>query len=216
MRVFLTGVLCLLTNLCFAQGSGHVQDVDGRPYFQKNNIEYRGSPYLFSSWAKASVVTSSGNTYADMLINIDVYNNMPVFIKNDTVYSFSEKIKEFIVTDKQTTISFAKGSAFKSSVLPDVFMQKLGTAPVFLKQTTKTLVEVPTYDSPNKTYRFQEMTAYYIETKTGFEKLTLNKNDAKKIFQENWKAMEKYADKNEISFKSETGWLKLLDYYKTL
>jgi hypothetical protein len=216
MRFVIAGLLLILSTFCFAQGSGHVQDVSGRPYFQKNFDEYRGSPYLFSSWAKASVITSTGNTYPNMLINIDVYNNMPVFIRNDTVYSFSENIKEFTVTDNQTTVYFAKGSAFTSAFLPDVFMQKLNASPVFLKQTRKVVVEVPTYDSPNKVYRFQESVIYYTETKNGFQKISLNKNDAKKIFFQKWNELEKYADKNDISFKSEEGWRKLLEYYKTL
>jgi hypothetical protein len=141
---------------------------------------------------------------------------MPVFIKNDTVYSFSEDIREFVVTDNKTTLTFSKGSVFKSSSLPEVFMLKLHDAPVFLKQTTKKLSEVPTYDSPNKIYRFQENITYYTQTNTGFEKHSLNKNDAKKIFFNKWKELEKFADKNDISFKSEQGWIQLLDYYKTL
>lgn len=216
MRVIIAVIVCSISLVSQAQGSGHVQDVSGRPYFQKNYDEYRGSPYLFSSWAKASVITSRGNTYPDMLVNIDVYNNMPVFIKNDTVFSFSEDIREFVVTDNKTTLIFSKGSVFKNSALPEVFMLKLHDAPAFLKQTTKNLIEVPTYDSPNKTYRFQETITYYIQTKSGFEKHSLNKNDAKKVFYENWKELEKFADKNDISFKSEEGWIKLLDYYKTL
>jgi hypothetical protein len=216
MRVYIACLL-LTTSFCgFSQGSGRVQDVNGRPYFEKNYNEYRGSPYLFPSWAKASVITSGGNTYSDMLINIDVYNNMPVFIKNDTVYSFTENIKEFVVTDNQTRIYFSKGSAYKSQLLPDVFMQKLNESPVFLKQTIKRVVEVPTYDSPNKVYRFQESVIYYTETKNGFEKINLNKKDAGKIFFQKWSEVEKYAGKNDISFKSEEGWCKLFDYYKTL
>jgi hypothetical protein len=216
MRLLIICIFCLLTSYGFAQSSGHVQDVNGRPYFQKNFDEYRGSPYLFSSWAKASVITSNGNAYPDMLINIDVYNNMPVFIRNDTVYSFTENIREFVITDNQTTVYFSKGSAFRSPLLPDVYMQKLNASPVFLKQTRKVVVEVPTYDSPNKVYRFQESVIYYTETQNGFEKVSLNKNDAKKIFRQKWNEIEKFADKNDLSFKSEEGWRKLLEYYKTL
>jgi hypothetical protein len=216
MGIVIACLLLTTASFCFAQGSGRMQDVNGRPYFEKNFDEYRGSPYLFPSWAKASVITASGNTYPDMLINIDIYNNMPVFIKNDTVYSFTESIKEFVVTDNQTTLYFSKGSAFKSALLPDVFMQKLYASPVFLKQTIKRVVEVPTYDSPNKVYRFQESVVYFTETKNGFEKISLNKNEAKKIFWQKWNEIEKYADKNDISFKSEDGWRKVFDYYKTL
>jgi hypothetical protein len=217
MRFFLFLFLLVFCYCSHAQkNSGNIYDISGKPYAGTKYNEYNGTPYLFTSWAKANVITASGTVYPDMLVNINVYENMPVFLKGDTIYSFSDKIKEFIITDKTTTLYFSKGSAFNTEGLPDVYMQKLNPIPVFLKQVSKTLIEVPSYDNPNKIYRFQDNVTYYAEAGGHFEKIHLTKSDAKKVFASKWNQVEEYADKSNISFKNENGWLSLFNYFKTL
>jgi hypothetical protein len=212
MRITITSCLLLVSLFSFSQV---YQDINGKPYVAKSLDIYQGSPLLFPSWAKANIITASGKSYNNMAVNIDVYQDLPLFIRSDTTYSFAETVREFVITDKTTQLVFKKGKDIDPS-LPDHFMQVISAEPVFVKSVTKTVVEVPGYDSGNKQYRFSENKIYYAKIDGTIQKINLSKTDAMKVFADKWVAVQACVAAMNLSLKKEDGWASVLAAYTTL
>ncbi|MDB5251308.1 MAG: hypothetical protein JWP27_477 [Flaviaesturariibacter sp.] len=210
-----TPLLLLFVLFFSASRAQFLQDVNGRPYLTTNYEQYEGSPLLFSSWVQARVVTSSGKVYDSMLINIDVYQDQPLFVRDGVTYTFTDKIQEFSLTDGLTNLTFKKGHLI-SADLPDVFMELVSTKPLVVKHSTRKLVDVPTYGTMTHSFRFADATVFYSNVGGSFRKITLSKKEAETLFASKWKEVSAYADQTDLSFKTEAGWRMLLRYYSTL
>ncbi len=171
MKNLLFALLILLGNTASAQ---FIQDVDGRPYQAKRTEIYEGSPLLFDDWVTAKVVAGDGKVYENMLINVDLYQGMPLFFKDGKVYTFTADIKEFTLVGEKTKMTFKKGQLIDSS-LPNVYFEVVKTNPLVLKNISKKLVEVQSYGSANKQYKFQEEVLIYAAINGKLQKLSLAK-----------------------------------------
>jgi hypothetical protein len=208
--------LLLLATFFYATSNAQfLQDVNGKPYLTTSYEQYEGSPLLFTSWVNAQVVTASGRVYDSMLINIDLYQDMPLFIRNGQTFTFTDKITEFTLTDGQTKMVFKKGHLLGAN-LPDVFMEVLSASPLFARNSTRKLVDVPSYGTVTRQYRFAEANLFYATVNGSVQKISLSKSDAEKVFGSKWKEVSAYASRNDLSFKSESSWRSLLAYYNTL
>jgi hypothetical protein len=150
-----------------------------------------------------------------MLVNFDIAQNLPIFFRDEKIWTFSEEITEFTLEDHSAKMTFKLGKHLNAT-LPNVYLEILHEGPTLLKKYDRALVEVPTYASSNKRYRYAESTVYYVLIENEYKKINLSKENAQKVFSLKWSEIEDYAKKNNISFKSEDGWLKLLSHYKTL
>ncbi|MFN2438603.1 MAG: hypothetical protein ABR503_05350 [Chitinophagaceae bacterium] len=211
-------IACLLTALfLFITGSysQYIQDIHGRPYFATKYSEYQGSPFLFDNWKEADVITAKGEKFEKMIVNVDLYGNTALFNRNDTVYMFIEDIKEFSINEGSATHFFKKGKAMNAQ-LPDVFMQVLSSKPLIAKSVTKQLVEMQGYGTATKVYNFAQSVNYYGEIDGSVQKIKLTKADAQKLFYKKWEQVQTYAASNNLSYKTDTGWMQLLLYYQSL
>ena len=199
--------LLLLFGSLFASAQ-FLQDVGGKPYLQNAVEEYEGSPLLFKAWVKADVTTAGGKVYKDMLVNVDLQQDLPIFQREGKVFTFSEQINEFTISDGTAKMVFKRGASVSPS-LPNVLMEVISETPLVLKKHERNVVEVPSYGGSTKSFRYAENKSYYAEIDDGFKKITLSKESAEKLFSKQWKEIEEYAKKNNISFKTEDGWRKL-------
>lgn len=211
-----TFIFSLLIFCSFYSQGQLLQDIHGRPYLTKPYEEYDGTPFLFKDWVDAKVISSDGKAYDSMLINIDIYQNRLVFIREKLVYTFAEDdITELSVIEGEKKRNFKKGKIMDKT-LPDLFYEVLDTQPLLLKNTTRKLVDAPSYGGANKKYRFAEGKEFYASVNGTVQKISLNKSDAEKVFADKWKAVNDYAAQNKISFKTEEGWQSVCNYFKTL
>ena len=210
--VYLLIVLFLFSTGSHAQ---FIQDIHGRPYFTTKYNQYEGSPFLFDDWKEADVITAKGEKFEKMMVNIDFYGNTVLFNRNDTVYMFAEVIKEFSINEGSATYVYKKGRAINTQ-LPNVFMQVISTKPVITKHVVKQLIETQGYGTASKIQKFTQGSDYYGEIDGSIKKIKFTKGDAQKLFYKKWDQMQAYASSNNLSYKTDTGWMRLLSYYESL
>lgn len=211
-------VVCLVIVLCsFCIGSygQFLQDINGRPYLITNYSEYQGSPFLFDDWKIADVITAKDDRLYKILVNVDVYGNTVLFNRNDSVYMFVEEIKEFNINEGSTNYVYKKGKILHP-LLPDVFMQVLSATPLLAKKVVKQLAQVQEYGSANKIQKFAQVTEYYGVIGGTINKIKLTKADAQNFFYNKWSQIQDYAFRNNISYKTNEGWMQLLSFYRSL
>ncbi len=138
-----------------------------------------------------------------------------LFNRNDTVYMFAEEIKEFSINEGSATYVYKKGKSINTQ-LPDVFMQVISTKPLVVKHVIKQLIEMQDYGTATKVHKFTQGSVYYGEIDGSMNKLKLTKGDAQKLFYKKWNEMQAYAFSNNLSYKTDAGWMQLLSYYQFL
>ena len=210
-------IFCLLFIFLsfFTASAQYLQDLNGRPYFTTKYREYEGSPFLFDDWKMANIVTAKGKRIEKIMVNVDLYGNTFLFNRNDTFYMFAEEIKEFNINEGLTSYFFKKGKAIDAQ-LPDIFMQVVSTNPLVARQVTKQLVETQGYGTATKINKFIPGYVYYGEIDGSIKKFKLTKADAQKFFYRKWDQVQAYASSNNLSYKTDAGWMQLLSYYQSL
>jgi hypothetical protein len=212
MKQFL---LCVILISALNSSGQLLQDVNGRPYLSTVYEEYEGSPLLFNDWVTARVITTNGNIYDSMLIDIDLYGGAVLFRKGTETYNFTEDVSEIFIVKGQEQITLKKG-AHISKMLPTGFYQIIGAEPLFMKHITRHKVDMPAYSATGKKYKLVTGKIFYGLISGELQKISLNKINAEKFFKDKWKALDDYAQKNSLSFKTEEGWLQLIRYYDTI
>ena len=205
----------LLLIICNSASSQFMQYANGEPFLTKTYEEYKGSPFLFDNFVRARVTTANGKVYDSVLVNLDLFGGNLIFLRDDKTYTFADPVAEFSVKKGSETQTFKKGKSF-SNGLPDVFVTPISAEPLLLTAGTINLVEGASYGSASKQYRFVQGKTIYTVKDGLVSKMNLTKSDAEKVFEKHWSAVNEFASKNKISFKSEEGWSALANYYKTL
>lgn len=189
-----------------------LQDIAGRPYIAKSSDEYTGSPLLFKGWVKATVNTANGKIYKDMMINLDLNQDIPIFLNENNVYTFSESINGFTINDSLAKITFKRGKLI-SAELPNVLLEVISDLPTVLKQFNREVVEVPGYGNGSKSYRYDEGKVYYALINNKVTKISLTKGNAQKVFAHKWDLIEAFAKQVSKCFTTESGWRKMAEHY---
>lgn len=208
-------LLVVLIFLSVSSSAQFLQDVNGRPYLSSSLSEYEGSPMLFEKWMLARVKTEDGKVYDSMYINLDIYQNIPLFLRDQQVYAFVSVVGEFNVDRDGIKQTFRRGNLIDKS-LPNHFYEVLSEAPLVIRNYSKKLIEVPTYSSANKQFRFAEASLFYAIPEKNIQKIIFSKLLAEKIFSQKWPEINNYATKNKISFKTYEGWKELLKFYQVV
>ncbi|HEY0059335.1 MAG TPA: hypothetical protein VGB56_09370, partial [Flavisolibacter sp.] len=138
-----------------------------------------------------------------------------IFLTDDKTYTFTEPVTEFFVRKGSDVVSFKKGGLI-SKGLPEGYYTTVSNQPHILKASTVNLVEVPVYGASTKQFRFVQGKAIYAVKDGVVSKINLTKSDAEKVFEKHWSAVNEFASKNKISFKTEEGWISLAKQYQSL
>lgn len=212
MKRLLLALFLFINISCYSQ---FIQDIHGRPYQMQSNEFFEGTPLLFNDWVTAKLVGSDGLVFENIRVNIDLYQGIPLFIREGKIYTFTSDIKEFNIVGEKTQITYKKGLLIDNS-LPDVFFEVLSTSPLVVMNIAKKVVELPSYGTGGKKYKFVEIPTVYATMNGGLQKISLNKSNAATLFQEKWELIKNYAEINNISFKTIEGWQAFTRHYQAL
>lgn len=196
--------------------SGQVlQDMTGRAYRSQSVDQLEGSPFLFKAWRKASVSFANGKNLDNVYLNIDLIQNLPVFVYNDSVYAFLDSISEFHTSDSMAYLKFRNGKLIHSE-LPDALIEVMSDNPLIIKKLEGYLVEVPGYGNARKKHRYTTNKSYYVVTDSRLKKMSLNEASAKITFGANWKSIREFVSKGDLNFKYEDTWRKIIAFQAEL
>ena len=189
-----------------------------RPFYQiPSNIQ--GNPFYSSVWMPGIVRTDRGIEYSNLLLKFDVYNNQLVFSVNDSMFRFTEPVKEFLLSspsnEKTKPVKFMKAS-FVHHLLPGGYVEEICTGKLnFYKNYKKVVIVIAAYNSVG-TKQFEDKTTYHIIKDSNLTSINLNKKQAEEIFKDKWIQVAAYMEQNQQSIKKEEGWIAAIKYYNSL
>jgi hypothetical protein len=218
---FLTGILliCCLTKVA-AQGGVYLQNVDGRPVFEKKYVDVQGSPYLEEDWAQGAVDLKNGKSFKEVALKYDLVADEVLF-KNEKgeAYAFAQPVKAFSLIrpgDKSQRI-FRNGYAPVKGGTESSYYEVLADGKVqLLQRKVKKIREDKAYGSATAVRTMEEYTNYFI-AKDG---VPVNIKKSEKAVLEaiggDSTALEAYIRSNKLNLKNDGDLVKLLTYYNGL
>lgn len=220
MKILLSAACMLLYLLSAGQvlqvSSGQIlRDINGKPYLANSYEAYEGSALLFKDWRTATVITTDGKKYEGMLVNVDLHQSRPLFMRDAEILAFADPVAEIHAQDEGEYKVFKKGSSIEAS-LDAEFYQVLSTTPLVLKKNSRKVADVQGYGTSTKQYKFVESKTYHARIDDKIHKIGLSRGDAEKVFRKSWKEIQEMAAKNNISFKTEEGWIALAQAFEQL
>lgn len=189
-----------------------------RPLYQAS-LDVQGSPFLYNNWSDGSIINEKGVQYTQMRLKFDVYKNVLVFNINDTMFRFNDAVKEFVLNNygpKATApVKFIK-STFVHNLLPTQFVQELVTGKAGLyKHYKKTIIELASYNLvSNKT--FEDRSSFFFILDNNLTAVQLSKKSLQTVLGDKWAKVDEYMQQNNLSPKSEAGWIAAITYFNTL
>jgi hypothetical protein len=179
----------------------------------------KGSPYLFDSWAKGSVLLEDGKSYNDLALMYDVLADRVIF-KSDLgkMQAFSVRVKEFTVDLEGGNQTFRSGfPAIDGGTINSYYHILTDGNTKFLKKISKQITEGIEPGDITMSKKLQNNVKYYIFIDN---KLLRVKKDKKAILSLlNSKAsadLENYISSNKLNLKNEDDIVKLINYYNRL
>jgi len=180
-------------------------------------VRVEGSPYLFDDWIHtARVYTKSGQLYMVENINLDMKNQAFVTkVAVDSLFTFQfNEINYFEIYGKKYESIFTKDGRRIYEVISDNGDERL------LKAYSVKLV--PSSPDPMKNRPFDKYVQrenYYFEKDGEVTMLPLRKGKVLRTFdleKTNQKTLEKFVEKNELSYSDEKDVIKMMEFISTL
>lgn len=191
--------------------------MNNRPYYG-NNSSVEGNLFFTGKWSPGSIKTANGIHYTNMTLKYDVLNNDVVFLINDSSFSFSEEIREFVLNTggKNGTPARFVSSGSVNSSLPRKFVLVLAEGAMSLYQhQKKTIVTTSGYNLADRKI-LEDQNTYYVVFNGTAKSVNLNKKNLEELMGSKWQDVSAYMEKNNLSAKSESGWVGAINYFNTL
>jgi predicted RecB family nuclease len=189
----------------------------GKPYYQASDVNIEGTP-LLTSWSKGVIKTVKNTVIENLFLNYDVYTKTVLFKINDSIYQFTEPVKEFVLeNEKGEKVKFVK-SGMVHNLLPGEFAEELVTGKMNLyKHYKKVIIEVADYNSVRGKKMYDNKNSFYTVIDNQLTLIpSLSKKQLEQIMGSKWRSVLAYMEQNKLSFKSQDGWIAAINHYNSL
>lgn len=191
--------------------------LNNRPYYG-NNSNVEGNLFFTNKWSPGSIKTTKGIHYTNMMLKYDVFNTDVVFLINDSSFSFSEEIREFVLNTggKNGSVARFVNSSSVNSSLPRKYVLVLveGAMSFYLHQK-KSIITASSYNMADRKI-LEDQNTYYVVYNGVSKSVNLNKKNLEEFMGAKWQAVNVYMEQNNLSAKSESGWAAAISYFNTL
>ncbi len=189
----------------------------GRPLYQSSDPTIEGMPFYNKVWNSGIIRTTRGMEYNNLQLKYDIYTRVLVFNVNDSMYRFTEPVKEFELLGMNQKVARFINSSLVHNLLPGDFVQELAKGKVnFYKHYKKVIVEIAAYNSVKGIKQFEDKNTFYVIRDNNLTEVTLSKKSLEEKLKDKWQEVSSYMEKNQLSAKSEAGWMAAIQYYNGL
>lgn len=204
---------------CYSMQAQFISDPgSNKPLYSSPGNNIQGNPFLNTNWSSGVIRTERGMEYSNLFLKFDVYNSELVFNVNDSMYRFTEPVKEFLLNTpngKAMAAKFIK-SSFVHNLLPAGFVQEVVKGKMCLyKYYKKDIVETTSYNMVAQK-QFEDRVSYYVIIDNTLKPVSLNKKTLEEILKDKWVQVSTQMDQNGFSAKNEAGWVGAITYYNSL
>lgn len=189
----------------------------GKPLYQQNDPNLAGTVFFSKNWHPGIIRTNRGIEYNQLQLNFDIYQQMLVFMINDSIYHFTDPVKEFEFNmGNGRNVKFVESNQIHN-LLPGNFVEELVKGKLNLyKHYKKIVVEISAYNSVSGTKQLEDKNTYFVIRDNQLTEISLNKKKLSELLSDKWKEVESFLGKNLLSAKTEAGWAQAIQFYNTL
>lgn len=196
-----------------------VQDVQGKPVFEKSFIDISGSPYLYEEWTRGNVELENHQIFNDLALKYNTYTD-EVYYKdpeNGGYMSFVVPVKKFDLDKNGEREIYANGFPKINNFSDKTYYQILADGKVkLLFKKYKTLVESKDYNSATSSKSFTTETDYYLFKDNKIERIRPSKKEFLTLFKDKEEQIKAYQKKEVIDYKNNLDLKKLVLFYSSL
>lgn len=217
MKQVLLFLTCFLSGSLFVNAQFIADPMSNKPFYSFNG-DINGNPLIFKGWNNGTIRTARGVVYTNIKLNYDATTNTLLFNINDSMFRFAEPAKEFTIDADKPGMPARKFVASEDvhDLLPRKFVQVLAEGQVQLyKHYKKNLIEVSDYNSAGRKV-VEEKITYHVVRNGVLTPVVLGKKALQELLNDRWKDVDGYISQNNISVKSEEGWIKVITFYNSL
>jgi len=189
----------------------------GQHFKTKADNTVEGDPLVFNDWKKGEVILKTGEIFPINKINLDGQRNRFLYKSNDSIYEFSDNIREIKIFNSDNANSV---KVFRNNIDPqsDNFVELLDTGKITIFQTYEKKPEGENYTNGivNELRKYVLHITQYalinkIATPIKFNSSTLDDLTADKK-----KEVEAFVRANKLKVKKEPDFLKAINYYNSI
>lgn len=218
MKTIKITILLLLVLVGFSKAQ-YIQDVQGRPVFEKSYVDVKGSPFLFNNWILGDVKLENGATHANVPLKYNIVDDILYFRapKDSSLLEFVIPVIRFKFNEAFGGALFSKGFPAIENFTNQSYYQVLYDGKVkLLKKQIKTILENKPYNSATTEKSFLESNLYFALKGGEMQKLRPAKKSLLQLFTDKEAQVEDFIKKEKIDFKSDEDLAKVFKYYDSL
>lgn len=213
-------ILCLSFLLTFLISSSsiaqiYLQDVDGKPFIEKQGIDVIGSPFLNNEFIEGTVTLINGKKYEKIPLKYSLLQDELFFMnpKDRSLLSFVVPVKEFELSGLRYINGLPVVDSFTERSFYGVLFE--GKIKLLIK-SYKTILENKPYNSATIEKIYENLKSYYLFKDGKMIRFKPTKKDLLLIFEDKSSKIDSYLKSEKIDFKNNMDLAKVFMYYDTL
>lgn len=183
--------------------------------------EIQGTAFLNDQWQTARIILDNGGEVKSAQLKFDTYSNKFIFLRNDSSFELSSKIKAVIFyPDKNDTTNkmiFKQNFAINGQINVNKYIQVLAEGKIsLLKVYVKDIEEYTEYGNANKFKRFNDREQYFIYENGQYNSVNISKKNFEKLLKGKSAELDNFIKQKDLSGKEEKDWVDAIEYYDRL
>lgn len=193
----------------------------GQGFKTNDNLgEVEGNPFLFSDWKKGDVTLNNGEKYKIEKMNLDASRNLFVYTINDSLFEFSDNIREIKIYGEDHKNDPGSDMIFRSDINPMAanFVQILtkGKITIFCEYSKKAEGENYTNGIVTNTRKYVLHSNYYYSIDNKAIPVKFSSSALDDLIADKKSEVSAFVKANHLKVKKEPDFLKAITYYNSI
>jgi hypothetical protein len=208
----------------YSNAQQFMEDVLGRPIYQKVEYNIEGTPFYPAEYYKANIVLLSGRVYSDVYVKFNLLENLVLFkLPDGSENSATTAIRKIFFTDTSNggamlNVTFENGFAPIDKLSEETFYEvlELGQAKL-LKHHKVVYNDKRYYGQASYTRIFDQYETYYVCLPgNDMKKIEKGKEALLSLFADKKTELKGFIEKNRLKCRNENDWKKVIAFYNSL
>ncbi len=228
LKLVLTSLSSLVVSLSFSQSGAFSspapyaagESFENRAYKEKADNSVEGNPMLFDDWRAGEVILKNGEKYILGKINLNAAVNKFLYSKNDTVFEFSDNVKEIKIYTQDHSDNSGSDMVFRNDINPYAanFVQVLTKGKITIFQEYNKKPEGENYSNGivnnSRKYVLHINQSALVDNKVIPVKFSSSSLD--ELTSDKKSQVDAYVKENKLRVKKEDDFLKAISYYNSI
>ncbi|KAA9040662.1 hypothetical protein FW778_01070 [Ginsengibacter hankyongi] len=182
--------------------------------------EAEGNPFLFDDWKEGDVTLKNGEKYALKKMNLDASRDQFVYTVNDSLFEFSNNIKEVRIYGDDHKTDPSSDMVFRTDINPDAanFVQVLssGKVTIFCEYSKKPEGENYSNGIVNNTRKYVLHPNYFSIVNSHSIPIKFSSSILENLTSDKKNELNNFIKANHLKVKNKTDFLKAVAYYNNI